>query len=33
MQDYNDLNFDVNSRHHQVVMYCPENATVIGTCS
>ena len=30
MHDYNDLNFDVNSRHHQVVMNCPENATVIG---
>ena len=30
MHDYNDLNFDVNSRHHQVVENCPENATVIG---
>ena len=30
MWDYDDLNFDVNSRHHQVVMNCPENATVIG---
>jgi len=30
MHDYNDLNFDVNSRHHQVVMNCPQNATVIG---
>lgn len=30
MHDYNDLNFDVNSRHHQVVKNCPENAAVIG---
>ena len=30
MHDYNDLNFDVNSRHHQVVKNCPENAIVIG---
>jgi gamma-glutamyl-gamma-aminobutyrate hydrolase PuuD len=30
MHDYNDLNFDVNSRHHQIVKNCPENATVIG---
>ena len=30
MWDYDDLNFDVNSRHHQIVENCPENATVIG---
>lgn len=30
MHDFNELEFDVNSRHHQVVMNCPENATIIG---
>lgn len=30
MHNYEELEFEVNSRHHQVVMNCPQNATVIG---
>lgn len=30
MSTYEQMEFDVNSRHHQTVANCPENASIIG---